>query len=551
MTIMRGTSGAHRIRPANLVLLIVVAAGAVVRYCGIAFGLPHTETRPDESRIINLAIGIASGRLNPHYFVYPTLYMYLLGAQFRIEMIVRHLATVDLLPRTDLFVGARCVTAAFGSATVLAVYAVGKRVQDELGGILAAGLLAFAFLHVRDSHFGTTDVPMTFGVLLSLMLLLAPDLRRRRLAFAGLIAGLAASVKYNAVLLPAVAVFLEVHAIVGRKQSWSAATARLALFGGSMAVGFLIGTPFAVVDGPAFLSGLSFVRDYVHSGHMHNGRVLAFPHAGWRYLSFLLPAAVGWPVFVMGLLGLGLVIWQKPKEGIACVVFPVLYFLTAAQGVTVFARYMVPVVPFLCLGAGYLISVLVAPLRERPWVHAAAIAGGSLIIVPSAINVIRLDVLLTRPDNRLIVGSWIEQNIEKNRSIWQSGSRYGRVQFFSSSAPTEWTYDEETGRFQSGGVPVADVPEYILIQRSPLTLYSSVPESVSELLKSRYILLGLFKSGITALRESDFDTSDAFFLPLDHLSAMRRPGPEFELYGRRVSSSPNAERAVRKRSGGN
>src|SRR5258705_10986002 len=68
------------VRIGLLALLVVLAA--LVRVWGLRFGLPHTECRPDESVIVELAEQFWSGDLNPHFFRYPTLQMYLTATAF-------------------------------------------------------------------------------------------------------------------------------------------------------------------------------------------------------------------------------------------------------------------------------------------------------------------------------------------------------------------------------------------------------------------------------------------------------------------------------------
>lgn len=522
-----------RVRRHAIVLALIFVAGAALRYWGLGFGLPHTDARPDESRIINVAVRIANGDLNPHYFVYPTLYMYLLAAVFRLQALVAGLQDVALLPRTDLFWTARCLTAAFGSATVLIVYALGKRLRDRLTGLLAAGFVAFAFLHVRDSHFATTDVPMAFGIVLALFLLLAPESSWRSLMAAGLVAGLATSLKYNALLIAPVAVFLEACGVWARRRTWRVGVRRLALFAALMVAGFLVGTPFAALDRPTFLAGIGFVAEHLDAGHVHDGQVHAVSNAAWRYVSFILPTAVGGPVYLLSIVGAAALLRSSLERGVAFLLFPVLYCLTASAGATVFARYMIPVVPFLCIGASSFICTIVEPLRQRRTASAISAAMAVVAVLPSAINAVRLDMLLSTRDNRLLVADWIEGNRSAATSIWQSGSFYGRIQYSAPGRLIEWTYDEDTRAFTRDGQPVQGSPDYILIQRSPLALYSSVPQSIIQLVNSEYTRLLSFETGLVFLQQNAYDASDAFFLPLVHLDAVSRPGPEFDLYQRR------------------
>src|SRR5213078_1942504 len=87
--------------------------------------------------------------------------------------------------------------------TVAVVYRLGRQIRDETTGLVSALFLTFAFIHVRDSHFGTTDITMTLFIVGAVSLLLDAHESgdRRQFALAGLVAGLAAATKYNAVIL--------------------------------------------------------------------------------------------------------------------------------------------------------------------------------------------------------------------------------------------------------------------------------------------------------------------------------------------------------------
>jgi uncharacterized membrane protein len=497
-------------------LIAILAVGAAARYWGIAFGLPYTQARPDESRIVNLALSIAGGDLNPHYFVYPTLYLYLLAAAFKAQAILRGVADAGALPYERLLLTGRVLTAAFGSIAVPIVYALARRAGGMVTGLAAAALLAVAFLHVRDSHFATTDVPMTCLVVADVLLLVMSRGRARDAAVAGLVAGLATSVKYNAALLVFVALALDAHAAWTGARTWRRSLQSLGLFVACMGCGFLAGTPYASVDRRTFAAGLAFVGDYLQSGHVHDGQVLAVPHAAAHYLTVILPAGVGWGLCAAGIAGLVLCVFANLRVGLALGVFPLVYFLTAARGQTVFARYMIPVVPFLCIGAAYVVHRAVDAAKPYRFLTPALGLGlFAALAVPTAAKTVRLDALLARPDNRLVVSAWMEETL-KGRTVCETGSRYGRVHPDSSSAPCS-----------DGGTGVAD---YVVVQRSPLALYSSVLPIEESLLTSRYVLIQTFHTGASALRQDDYDPSDAFFVPLRRLDAVRRPGPEFEVY---------------------
>src|SRR5690349_25062024 len=60
-------------------LVLAIVAGALLRLIGIAYGLPAVYN-PDEVAIMNRAIGLGQNGLNPHNFLYPSLYFYALFA---------------------------------------------------------------------------------------------------------------------------------------------------------------------------------------------------------------------------------------------------------------------------------------------------------------------------------------------------------------------------------------------------------------------------------------------------------------------------------------
>ena len=88
-------------------------------------------------------------------------------------------------------------------------------------------------------------------------------------------------------------------------------------------------------------------------------------------------------------------------------------------------------------------------------------------------------------------------------------------------------FDPQAGRF------APDDPDWILIQRSPLVLYSDVPAALERLLTERYALARRFPTGNQDRVDRSYDQQDAFYLPLAGLEGIDRPGPSFELYSRR------------------
>jgi dolichyl-phosphate-mannose--protein O-mannosyl transferase len=191
---------------------------------------------------------------NPEFFSYPSLFMYAMAGVYSaacsIEIAARIFPDMRACIEADwlkLIVAARALSALAGVAGVVAVFAIARRLEPA-AAFPAAILLSVSFLHVRDSHFGVTDVAMTSMLLWALLLLLRADEQPsvRRFAIAGFVTGLAASTKYNAILLLTAAVVSQIRVWLELRAPVSVKHARLALVAACSILGFLIGTPYAL-----------------------------------------------------------------------------------------------------------------------------------------------------------------------------------------------------------------------------------------------------------------------------------------------------------------
>ena len=210
----------------------ILPVAAAARLWGIDFCLPHPHCRPDEDAISAIAGGFRGGDLNPHVFNYPALFMLvvaavivtLVGAERLLHkaMPFHFRSLLDGVSTTTInYMVARLLSAAAGIASVWVIFRIALRLFDRTTALAAAALLGLAFLHVRDSHFGVTDVPMTFMVLVAFLYVvrLSESGARTDLVIAGLTAGLATSTKYNAAVVSLPALFAIFGCVPGTKSS--------------------------------------------------------------------------------------------------------------------------------------------------------------------------------------------------------------------------------------------------------------------------------------------------------------------------------------------
>ena len=518
----------------DLILALVVLGGAALRFWSLDYGFPHALAHPDESRVAHTALQFVAASLNPGFFNYPTLFMYVVGAMDaawcagvvwsgRFPSIS---ACATSWPETwePFFMTGRLVSAVAGTASIVLVFHLARRASGRTAGLVAAVLLAVTFLHVRDSHFGVTDVSMTALLLAAVLLLLRAHAgpRPRAFAIAGLVAGLAMSTKYNAALLVVPAVISQAIALGDtRRLDW-----RLPAFGAAMVAGFLMGTPYALVDPLRFWADASSEARHLEVGHVIDLGI------GWRYhFAVTLWYGLTWPLLAAAVAG-AVVLWvQAPARAALLLSFPLAYYAVAGRGHTVFVRYMVPVVPFACVAASCLVSYLgrlAGPRAGRlpPAIVAAVLAAG-LASVPLWQS-IQLDRLLGRTDTRVLASAWIQANVPAGSTIYLSGSHYGRPELATQGTDNGYRmfkFDPAKGVFAEG-----TLPEWIVIQESALRLYSGIPDTLRDVLRG-YQLRQAFR-GVDLDTWHVFDQQDAFYVPLAGFAGVSRPGPNLFVYRR-------------------
>jgi hypothetical protein len=510
----------------------ILPVAAAARLWGIRFCLPHPHCRPDEDAISAIAGGLRGGDLNPHVFNYPALFM------LAVATVLLTLPSVERLlhkvmpfhfrsllgeagTTTTNYMVARLLSAAAGIASVWVIFRIALRLFDRTAA-LAAALLGLAFLHVRDSHFGVTDVPMTFMVLIAFLYVvrLSESGARIDLAIAGLSAGLATSTKYNAALVSLPALFAIFGCLPGTK-SIRARLADAAIFVVLMVAAFVCTSPYSLLDFQHFRADVTSDAQHLSQGH---GVVLG---RGWVYHAMTtLRYGVGAPILGAGVTGMLLLIFRNPRRGLLVALFPVSYYALLGSGYTVFTRHMVPVVPFLCLAAAYLIAEsaywLGMRLRRPQWSPTLVALGLIGVLWPSVHSVVMFDLLIARTDNRLLARRWVEQRFQAGTTIAQIGPEGGHLFLHDSNEVRYTTIEFSRESLQ---------PDIVVVQSSPLMAAPALGD-MDHVLSTDYTLG--FASEVAAPDPHNvYDLQDEFYLPLAGFRRIDRPGPNLKVYVRR------------------
>jgi 4-amino-4-deoxy-L-arabinose transferase-like glycosyltransferase len=346
-----------------LALAGLLAGSAAIRLVGIQYGLPFPLLNPDEANIVPRAWRMAhGGGLDPNWFDYPSLLMYVL-APFQ-----------NWSDQPD-YLAARLVVVAIGLAAIAAAWWLGGRAYGQLAGFVAAAATAVATTHVEYSRMAVTDVPLALGVAVTLALLV-----RGQLISAGIVIGLTASFKYPGFVLL-------VPLVVAGWGRWR----RLALAAALGPAAFVATSPYFAVH----LAGA--VGDVLRVQRDGRRGWLGFENDPWTPIAFLdrLWEGLG-PALLIGLAGLVVALARRSLADRVLAAFVVAYFLTLMPLDAHFDRYVLPLVPPLGALAGRLRAL--APVTLL------------LLVIPLVWS-IRETRPLIRTDTRVVAHDWMDRNL--------------------------------------------------------------------------------------------------------------------------------------------
>jgi hypothetical protein len=143
---------------------------AALRLVGIRYGLPYPLLNPDERNIVPRAWAMThGGGLDPHWFDYPTLVMYML-------------APFQAWQHEPSYLTARIVLIAVALGGVAAAWWLGRAAYGPVAGFVAAAAVAVETTYVAYSRMAVTDVPLTVGVTIALALMVSGRIERAALA---------------------------------------------------------------------------------------------------------------------------------------------------------------------------------------------------------------------------------------------------------------------------------------------------------------------------------------------------------------------------------
>ncbi len=336
----------------------ILVIALTLRLWRICWGLSDGMAFPDEYLLWDFEAFIPP-RLDSFFrtlLFYPTLYGYLAGVAAALSYSVG-IVTDDPPGRLYGAIGvARIVSALAGGGTVFLVYLLGRRFYSQSVGLVAAAFMAVTPLSAMQTHYASVDVLLeattTLALLATCILAVSPS--PTSALCAGLAAGLAFSTKYTGgqtILLPVATVLVLGATRLSRLRSFTLLT----WIGVAFALTICVTCPPCVLRHQLMLSQIFRHADIVSGSSVLFRNNIVPESLGWYgrpyifQLVAILPYALGWGLYLSSLAGLVLALTNRKPVDLLLLLHIGSYLALSASSAVAFPRYMIPILPSLCL----------------------------------------------------------------------------------------------------------------------------------------------------------------------------------------------------------
>jgi hypothetical protein len=559
-----------------LVVALILAVGAALRFYGLNWDGGHW-LHPDERQIYFVVLKLGwpdslaealspASPLNPGFFAYGSLPVYLL----KLLAAVVHALWPAFVPEVDLHLVARPLAVLADLGTIYLTYRLarvlwGTHRRRGMVAVVAAAFTSLAVLHVQLAHFYTVDPLLTFFTMLTLNL--AADVaqvggRGRRIAL-GTAFGLALATKVTAAPL----FFVVLVACLPRSPSAKLESPirqtvrRLVLPLAVAGAVFFIAQPYALIDWP------TFVEQTIRESQIARGQIdvpytlqyagtLPFVYSVWQTALW----GLGLPVGLVAWLSLAAALVRWLRRGLWAETLLLSwvgpYLVITGLLYTKYLRYMLPVVPVLCLlAAGTLAGVEWRPrnpvdgqqgLKPRTRGLGSRLASGAtvLLILTSLAYALAFARLYAAPHSWVSASEWIYRNVPAGSTLavehWDTalpltvevdGIFHGPRDY---AYQTLTLYDEPDGATKwaalAGDLSSSD---YLVI--ASRRLYGSIPRSPDRYPVATHYYELLFAGELGFEPVAEFSRHPAWLNPRlpplpDAAPAMVRPDESFVVY---------------------
>lgn len=427
----------------RLTLFGIVVGALALRLWGIAFGLPYDLTADEPHQIVQ-ALKVGTGEGGPLVRMWHTIGKsgldYLLFGEYSLLFAFwwligrvdgpRAFALQYLINPTAFYLVGRITVALLGALTSLAVFLAGRRMYDARVGLGAALIAAVAYSHIAASHIINVHIPMAFALWTGVAAYCSYEAtgHRRQLVVSGLFCGAAVALAYSAAVGLAMLVAARLTSsgqderLRARLRDATILSAAALVSIALMSPDLLTGAALLIrnftalsasspqgpgdIDVRGAIDSVTILRQQDWAGF---AQLLLKPDTLVMTIAALCGAVAGllkrerWTVLLAGTTAAVVVILSASNRGLS-------------------EMYLLPVLPAIWLLSSRGVAALAG--------HRSALRVAGLVAVTATplFFAVRENMMLVKPDTRVLAKQWIEANVPPGSTILMDGMRFRFVQ---------------------------------------------------------------------------------------------------------------------------
>lgn len=340
----------------TLILLVFLLLGFLSRFINLSWGAPYFF-HPDERNIAHAISQLSfPSNLNPHFFAYGSLPIYLAFFTGMFSSFLSTFNTVSSLSFEQSLLILRFFSASLSVLLIFLLYSVGEILKNKRVGLLAAFFGTTSIGLIQYGHFGTFEMWLTTGSLLMFLFGIRYIKSSVFLNLLGIILSFALliSTKVSSlVLLPFLLLFLIIP-VIKKQQTKRKALLYLFITLLSIFTIYLATNPFTFLDYQSFINSISY-ESAVAMGNtkvFYTGEFFQAPPVIFPFIK-IYPFLLNPILFILFLPSLFIVSIIATKKRSVPYFFLLCFFLVLFFSQTVlyaqWTRYFIPTLPFIFL----------------------------------------------------------------------------------------------------------------------------------------------------------------------------------------------------------
>ncbi len=403
-----------------IIWFIVIGILVYSRFINLDWGLPY-PMHPDERNMVaaiqglkcefsifNFQFSNLKECFNPHFFAYGQFPLYL---GYLIAYFLKLEATISLriISAIASIINALILLKIIKSIIFNFQFSIFNKFSKFNFQLFSLIIIIFSPFFIQFSHFGTTEslLMLFYSLIVYLSMLMFERRTTASVVWLALVSGLAVATKVSSIIF----IIVPLITILSSLRSWDRYK-NLVKFGMLTIIFVVLFSPHNFINFKDFISSMNY------ESNVALGRSLVFYTRQFFKTQPILfqfekvfSYALGWPVFLMGLMGLIGANWKDRKTNLLRFAF-LIYFIPSAIIYAKWSRFMTPVFPLILIFSVLFLLNLISKLNHKFWIP--AFAGMTMLAIIPGVAYLSI---YQNQDVRFQASKWIYKNVPNNSYI--------------------------------------------------------------------------------------------------------------------------------------